>query len=361
LHARRALDATVHKVSQAYRTLMTKSRQEHQARGEHYHLLDLGDSTSSSTSSEEGGALLHQMHATTSTSTTTTQTAVDFAIPPELSESIRLLHHLRRGTLLGPPLQSADDRACHRALFLRMPLEDCLCMMAPRMFALRRQLLPVVGVTNVTSHEQQQSQTRPQPVWEKVPAETLLLWDDVMIAADHFDGLFVWSGQDLCLPLSFSTDSSHDSASASNDASASTGSIAGKFEKYDAIRKETAQMLMDGAADRFPAPSLFTFGERDSVARKLTTRLVPSHVDPPAQQVAHLPALAQFLSLEKLEALRAKFSFHDSHVNVHVNVNDNINIHHQSSDPSFRQWFWKVVQGSANKTKREKATATLCE
>ena len=43
--------------------------------------------------------------------------SMDFAFPPELSDAVRRLYHLRRGPLLSPgPLQSMDDRAELRSL-----------------------------------------------------------------------------------------------------------------------------------------------------------------------------------------------------------------------------------------------------
>ena len=85
---------------------------------------------------------------------------MDFAFPPELAVALRRLFHLRRGALLSiGPIQSTDDRAEIRSMFLRLPLEDCLNMMAPIVWSSG-------SVLNAPSRE-------------LVPAETLSLWDHV--------------------------------------------------------------------------------------------------------------------------------------------------------------------------------------
>jgi len=69
------------------------------------------------------------------------------------------------------------------------------------------------------------------------------------------------------------------------------------------------------------------------MSRRLTTRFSPAHADPPEQQVAHFPALAELTPTE-LTALGAKFKFHDS-----------------STDASFRRWFWSVASASSDASK----------
>ncbi len=88
----------------------------------------------------------------------------DFAFPPELADGLRRLFHTRRSSLLSPgPTRSADDRIEIRNLFLRLPLEDCLCMMAPSLWT--------------TCVEQGFLEAPMTPV----PPETLALWDNVCI------------------------------------------------------------------------------------------------------------------------------------------------------------------------------------
>jgi hypothetical protein len=88
-----------------------------------------------------------------------------FAFPPELSDALRRLYHLRRGPFVSPgPLQSSDDRAEMRALFLRLPLEDCLSMMAPTLWSCG----PLDDAV-----------ARDELLLEDVPPETLALWENV--------------------------------------------------------------------------------------------------------------------------------------------------------------------------------------
>lgn len=90
--------------------------------------------------------------------------SLDFAFPPELVDALHRLFHLRRGSLLSPgPLQSADDRAEKRSLFLRLPLDDCLCMMAPSLWS--------AGMT--------ERDGQPSFSLEQIPSDTLTLWDNV--------------------------------------------------------------------------------------------------------------------------------------------------------------------------------------
>jgi hypothetical protein len=93
--------------------------------------------------------------------------SLDFAFPPELADALHLLHHLRRGPMLGPgPLQNFDDCAEMRTLFMRLPLEDCLCMMAPTLWSCRINTLENAPDLTLT-------------MLEPVPADTLTLWDSV--------------------------------------------------------------------------------------------------------------------------------------------------------------------------------------
>jgi hypothetical protein len=90
---------------------------------------------------------------------------MDFAFPPELSDALRRLYHLRRGPFLSPgPLQSMDDRAAMRSLFVRLRLEDCLSMMAPALWS---------------SGPLDEALARNGPTLEDVPPETLALWENV--------------------------------------------------------------------------------------------------------------------------------------------------------------------------------------
>lgn len=135
-----------------------------------------------------------------------------------------------------------------------------------------------------------------------------LLYLQCVIAADHYDNLFVWSG------------------------SATRGAF------YDKIRHQFRTQLLQESKDRFPMPKLHIVLENDSMSRRFTSLLSPSHADPAQHQMAHFPAL-EHLSEVELNQLRSKFRFHDPDV-----------------DPSFRQWFWNV--SSAAKKGRG---ISLCE
>ena len=76
-------------------------------------------------------------------------------------------------------------------------------------------------------------------------------------------------------------------------------------------------------------PTLHLVSEGDSMSRRFTSLLSPSHADPAQHQVAHFPAL-EHLTEEELSQLRSKFRFHDPSV-----------------DPSFRQWFWEVASAAS--------------
>lgn len=92
---------------------------------------------------------------------------MDFAFPPELSDAIRRLYHLRRGPLLSPgPVQSADDRLEMRSLFVRFPLGDCLAMMAPSLWSSG----PLLEAPQIDS-----------TFLQNIPPETLALWDNVRL------------------------------------------------------------------------------------------------------------------------------------------------------------------------------------
>jgi hypothetical protein len=100
--------------------------------------------------------------------------------------------------------------------------------------------------------------------------------------------------------------------------------------EFDHIREEFKNFLLERARNRFPAPKIHELCEGDSMSRRFTSRLAPSHADPPEQQLAHFPALGT-LSAEELSALRSKFRFYDP-----------------TTDPSFRGWFWGVASAASS-------------
>lgn len=204
--------------------------------------------------------------------------SLDFAFPPELGEALKRLYHLRRGPLLSPgPMRSTDDRLHLRTLFLRFPLEECLLAMAPSLWAL----------TDAAA-----GPLRP------VPAETLALWDSSVIAADNLHTLFIWCGK--------------------------------KAPNVERAKEYCQQFLGTRALQRFPMPDMHLLVDGDSMSRRFTALLSPSHGDPTEHGLAHFPGLSS-LPPEELAALQSKFQFYDA-----------------STDPSFRSWFWSISSATSN-------------
>lgn len=208
----------------------------------------------------------------------------DFAFPPQLKGTLNRLYHLRRGHLISPgPMQSIDDRAGSRKFFIRFPLEVCLKMIRPSLWS--------TGSIGISSG------------WDSMipfPAETLALWDDSIIAADFHDSLFIWSGVNCTAT------------------------------RYDGIRQKFKAHLLEISRDRFPMPVLHELNDGDSMCRRFTSRLAPSHADPIDNQIVHFPLLST-LKAHALNDLRSKFKFYDA-----------------KSDESFRSWFLDVSSASNN-------------
>jgi hypothetical protein len=223
------------------------------------------------------------------------ESSLQLAFPPQLQQSLTRIYHMRRGHLISPgPMQSMDDRAEIRGLFLRFPLEDCLRMMEPAMWSTGS----MAGILSGWD------------VMQPFPAETLALWDSSIVAADFHDALFVWTGANCTA------------------------------SRYDGIRDKFKDYLLEISKRRFPKAVLHDLKDGDSMSRRFTARLAPSHADPVGNQLVHFPALST-LTPVALEALRSKFKFYDS-----------------NSDASFRSWFWGVA--SASNVSRLDGTS-LCE
>lgn len=87
-------------------------------------------------------------------------------------------------------------------------------------------------------------------------------------------------------------------------------------------------------------PEVHLLFDGDSMSRRFTTRLAPSHADSPEQQLLNFPELSS-LSSSAIESLRSRFEFYDA-----------------ASDASFRTWFWSV--SNATHSSREDGMS-LCE
>lgn len=87
-------------------------------------------------------------------------------------------------------------------------------------------------------------------------------------------------------------------------------------------------------------PELHLLYDGDSMSRRFTARLAPTHPDSEDHQIANFLALST-LPEQALEKLRSKFKFYDS-----------------SSDASFHAWFWNV--SSATNASRDEGLS-LCE
>lgn len=131
-----------------------------------------------------------------------------------------------------------------------------------------------------------------------------------IVAADFHDSLFVWSGKNCTA------------------------------SRYDGVREKFKRSLMEGSEARFPMPDFYMLNDGDSMSRRFTTRLAPSHADSEENQLLHFPALSS-LKPDALNELRKKFKFYDS-----------------NADASFRKWFWSV--SSATNASREEGRS-LCE
>ena len=127
-----------------------------------------------------------------------------------------------------------------------------------------------------------------------------------VIAADNFDSMFVWSG------------------------------IGTQDPSHETLRDHCRNRLQESSKNRFPAPMTYAFNDGDSMARRLTSRLVPSHGDREEDWVANFPFLA-----------------------TRAYNKDKFGIcHESSSDRSFRRWYSLVANTKSKKWKNERS---LCD
>jgi hypothetical protein len=121
-----------------------------------------------------------------------------------------------------------------------------------------------------------------------------------ILAGDQYYVLFVWSGRDT-----------FDS-------------------RFDEVREHFKDFLLKRSVNRFPMPMLHILREGDSMSRRFTALLGPSHGDPVDHQLTNFPALAS-LTPSELAKVQSKSQVYDS-----------------TADPSFRTWFWNVASASGS-------------
>jgi len=114
-------------------------------------------------------------------------------------------------------------------------------------------LYPNDIINSLVQQQQQQQSSSYELI--AIPPETLVLWDNVIIASDHFDSLCIWLGQ------------------------AVTSS------EYNVVREQCIKHLQMLTEHRFPQPDkrMHESHDGDSMSRHFACSLV----DPPECQVAH--------------------------------------------------------------------------
>jgi hypothetical protein len=98
--------------------------------------------------------------------------------------------------------------------------------------------------------------------------------------------------------------------------------------------------LRERSARRFPMPNMHVLTETDSMSRRFTSLLGPSHGDPVEHQLVHFKALT-LLSTDEQMRLHSRFRFYAP-----------------DADPSFRQWFWGVASAASDSGQEG---VSLCE
>jgi hypothetical protein len=113
-----------------------------------------------------------------------------------------------------------------------------------------------------------------------------------------------------------------------------------KGSDFNKHRKQYQQFLLQRSKNRFPMPQIEMLVDGDSMSRRFTTELAPSHADSHEHQIANFPELSS-LSKPALKSLRSRFKFYE-----------------ESADASFRTWFWNV--SSATNVSRDDGMS-LCD
>jgi len=181
----------------------------------------------------------------------------NYSLPPELSSLPRKIFMLRKGPMLGPILQHADDIDYVRCLFLNADFDVCNRLIEPALWmAIDR-----------------------EEKFYQVPAEDLALQSDKVLLLDAHTDIFIWIGSSLSVD---------------------------DEENSSRQRNNLTTLALESARHRFPKPQILQFKEGSSMARWLQCRLVPSHKDSPEEQNLCFPQLDE-LTAENRAKLMAKF------------------------------------------------------
>ena len=162
---------------------------------------------------------------------------------------------LRRGPLLGPILQHADDISALRQAFISANISDAMALMDPMLY------FAAEAVAD----------------FRRVGCYETSLQSGHILFLDHHSTLIIWSGAD--------TDGA----------------------KFEPIR-ETARRVAAAAADgRCPRPLVLEVVEGTSMTRWLQARLIPDHKDSPTEQRQHNAAALQGMEDGALQVMMGKF------------------------------------------------------
>ena len=108
--------------------------------------------------------------------------------------------------------------------------------------------------------------------------------------------------------------------------------------EHNILRDRCKYRVKESSKNRFPAPTLFTSKDGDSMARRFTSRLVPSHGDNVEDWVKNFP----LLSTRRTTINDKKFRMYDR----------------SGADLSFTHWIDFVMN---EKSKKWKHGTSLCE
>ena len=206
----------------------------------------------------------------------------------------------RRGTLFGDILQHPDDIENENCKLIRANFEDALKIIEPTLLRVSFPLnltnsfqsqkskeeleedgeeIINLNTSSESTSQEKSFQTKAFSTFKvfRMPLETLSLRSERILALDHLSQIFVWRGE-LALQSNLVEEATH--------------FLLSWIEKQN--------------SGRFPPPQVLVFGEEDSEARWLLSRLVPSHKDFLADQTRSFPSLSS-LSEEERNQIYVKY------------------------------------------------------